>query len=217
MLALGVNEKELGLSQANAGKKLARVGEINDLQRFFALIQGKGTAMTKAKPGSSFEDFGNAEFGGGLCVTCINQLHAYFSPCIQKYNWGIKRAAIMSDEARAEGVGPKELWKSPNGTIPDNLLQYAHLKEGSFMMGTIQCYELHLFVSGQRREEVGIAILNIYDCGHNGSSGATVEGHQTPALRSRRSVHRVARRCSASTNRLVGKATTQWLQSACPV
>lgn len=77
-------------------------------------------------------------------------------------------------------------------------------------------HRLLILFSGQRREEIGIAIPNIPNCGRNGSNGTSVEGHHTPALRTRRCVqfrHRVTRRRGTPTHRLVSKATPQWLQA----
>ena len=40
---------------------------------------------------------------------------------IQKYKVGIKCATITPDEARVEEFGLKKMWKSPNGTIRNEL------------------------------------------------------------------------------------------------
>ncbi len=40
---------------------------------------------------------------------------------IKKYHVGIKCATITPDEARVEEFGLKKMWKSPNGTIRNNL------------------------------------------------------------------------------------------------
>ena len=43
---------------------------------------------------------------------------------IQKHGVGVKCATITPDEQRVEEFGLKQMWKSPNGTIP---VSYTHL------------------------------------------------------------------------------------------